>query len=992
MASRVYSDLNTNKVLTAFLDCLARAFEIKAAQATFFITQNSEALKALILLGGKDNQTVVKMFELLETTCDDLVRCASRDPSEAESLENLIHNLSFSMLSKVQEIFEEGCLFFESLLQACSRCSDREFSDSLLKSIVLKDAVLMKNVRLAIEFDSTRTRPIVELFSEDSLISLLSMHLSSIDSYDEYITRIQITKFYLAIVEEMEPTSIPKLMEKLLYKFSDPSSDYRFQSLVAGFLLEAETIFLSKGLPNAVGYTDFDSTLIINKLLHVFRDRIAGLDTCLRVLVCWLDMAAFVANQNLSRTFDIIQTQNYYLPHLLYESVGKLMEVSLCCPFAAVKALLFNNLALRSTPLTMLDQFFTALKKHAFKHRQKFQEEIDSDMLSVFKFGTSRLSEISRESRVFVFEFLIEHMNHQLHFREVLTLLVVFILDLQDVDFNPDTLLRAAKQVSKELVQVKYSNLNSKYDSSSLNQMSKLFKISMQLTFVVHVVALARMDAETGRFLLNTYKRIQEASHELPFHRDVLKIVGLLEEFDDGVLRPAQAQSRANPYKIHNPLNSRTLSPKRTPNKVALPAIPPEHKVQPEGFSLAKTLEEISPTNNEKSSKTATPHARIGTGVSLSIDNRRTETFNTLVKTPHLYSMNTSMSNNLADEYSRNLTAKKRVISALNKSQMHLNGSLAEVPNPHISLNVSLVKQVKDWQDLPLVEKTKMITLKREIKQTDKDASLVFSFKPETNPAKHSAVVVEFNSKSDPPAQAISLPFSQEFEDEKTLRAVRICIHKNSHLLRQVFDTLVAFKKLKVIDKKLIPVSSFSYLLKAIDLGPLITSDECKTLIQRIKNGQKEIQDALGINLEEFKLMLIHCADLFVRKCPELGFDLLQGLEHLLQETKDKFAAKAIASSHPGDPEIIQYLASVRPAVLPLVLSYDQELRILQRASLPHRKPRSGRPPRSAAHGLLSSLLRSGGRPHSRVDRVADLSSENSGVLPCSRTHRGAVD
>lgn len=90
-------------------------------------------------------------------------------------------------------------------------------------------------------------------------------------------------------------------------------------------------------------------------------------------------------------------------------------------------------------------------------------------------------SDLDADSRATFLDILLSCVSHSLHYRCILLLIVSLYSRHAGKLIPPEVCVKSLKSITKDLLQVKYSNLWSKAENKSVGYGSKLFKISMQL-------------------------------------------------------------------------------------------------------------------------------------------------------------------------------------------------------------------------------------------------------------------------------------------------------------------------------------------------------------------------------------------------------------------------------------------------------------------------------------------------------------------------------
>lgn len=271
--------------------------------------------------------------------------------------------------------------------------------------------------------------------------------------------------------------------------------------------------------------------------------------------------------------------------------------------------------------------------------------------------------------------------------------------------------------------------------------------------------------------------------------------------------------------------------------------------------------------------------------------------------------------------------ARKRVQDSLNISQRR---EKSPEPGPvNIHVDQHLAKQMKGWKDMPLIEKSKLIILQQDLKKTDRLAQQSFAFKPELNPFKETRFTYVLDSKTDITVQTGL--YSLETDEDYVQKAMKIILQRNKQFLKQLFKYLVGFRNSKFTEKQAVSLPTLTFVLKQIDFERYINVNECKTLIQRIKNETQETKDAQNIDADEFKLFLIQISDIIGSKWTgdsSSVMDSSTALISLLTKLKTAFGSR-LPKPQALDQDIIEYLEHNRPETLPLVrLSLILELRV----------------------------------------------------------------
>ena len=948
MVGKRVLEFNSSGILSSFLDCIALSFEISCTEASFFITENAEALRTLIVLGGVESGKVRALFQILELRCDALLHAAIEDISDRTTLGKMANYLSFCFVSKIEEIFNEGCLFFESFFKRCEYSMDGIFAADFLDSLFIDNGVFLDNSIEGIEVGSERAKPIVEILSLKTVVCALGRKIAKVMGESNTEIDGKLVRFYLIFIRKIDIKYIHDLFDSIMKDLRSVIAEdgkdnwLKMNMRVACFLTDCEIGFCQRRLWNPLGYSDHEAMSISNRLLGIIVNKNTASHTICNIMIGVFEMVFFHENET-SNQAPITRGANQMrsLPKAVFENLEKFFECFMTEKSLIVRSVFVDNISSQRTPPSVLDCYFEILKKIYLKSKQKLKQDLDFCMLGTLKHGITRLEDLSMGSRNSIFEILVEYLDHPFYFREIHTLLVVFVLSLQSTEFNQDILIKSAKLMTKNLLQIKFTNLgNPSSDSAQVTQMNKHFRISMQLNILLHIITLVKLNWEDGRYLNISFKKIQESCMNLSFSKDIQSIMQLLDGFDElnkGIF--SQDLVPNGGFKANGAFFQKNSKHSKTPlARLQLPGIPNDALQRPKRGEINKAIEETSShlivddSSPYRGLKPLSPISKIRTIYSNLIDisnHMKKDQKSLLSKNPlkmdsHFTTMkNTSKSRRLSEEISRVQSAKKRVnYSLLNNS---LNMSQFEAQSPTFNVNNSLVRQVKDWQDLPLVDKTKLITIKREAKQLEKQVNPGFNFFPETNPHKNEQFLFEFDSRLDPSSNAVYTPFTLEHEEEKDVKAIKILLYKNRHLIKQIFDYLVTLKTLKVIEKRMISISSLAHLLKISDLGSEITPEECKTLIHRLKQNQKDISDASCIDFDEFRIVLVHIADLFVRKHTSYCMNTIDGLEYILKCARKRLSSK-MPSSHPGDPEVIEYLKRTNPDVLPLVRYLSLEL------------------------------------------------------------------
>ena len=197
-----------------------------------------------------------------------------------------------------------------------------------------------------------------------------------------------------------------------------------------------------------------------------------------------------------------------------------------------------------------------------------------------------------------------------------------------------------------------------------------------------------------------------------------------------------------------------------------------------------------------------------------------------------------------------------------------------------------------------------------------------YTFKPVLSEFKEPTMIFTLNSKEQVSWVHSDGIFKLEEEEEDYVKAIKIIFSKNRIMLKKLFLYLISLKAKRMSENTKMNIASISSFLRQVGLSALITMDECKIFVSRLKNWSVDEQGELfSLNFEEFKLFILHALDLAIRKAPEFAPNIPRALEQLIVRSKVVYS-RVIPHSEPGDQEVIQdlQLNSVEP--LPLVAGH----------------------------------------------------------------------
>lgn len=930
--SRMPMDISANRVLSSFLEGISQAFEISSGQATFFVSQGADTLKTIMILGGKDPAKVVKMFKILGENLSTSIYCSRKDKTERDTLENIIATLSFAFVSKLPEIAAACSLYFGILFNELSAVEDQTWSRMVTSKLLLLDSCLLKNVKNAVESDPDRGDQIFQFLASQETIDMLALDLNSVDSLNAS-DRFNIFKFYLQCCLNSSSQLIARLLAPLRKKLTEPEQDVNFIAHLCVFFVEIEVSLLNIPPYNYLGVTETEAAKICNKVVGLLKDKSTGMILSCKALVLCLAI--------LNRSAEASKSGNN--PSLIFNAIDgqrdKIIDSSLTTNHACLNHQLLSNTSQRTCNINFVEDILTGIKKYLTHSKSKMLEKFDTVLLSFYATCIGRLEEFSAPVRLTLFDQLIEGMGHQFAYRECLQMLHAFIGSVDRVDINKEHLLKAARSISKDIQQVKYRSLGHQQDSPTLSYSTKLFKVSLQLSLVLKILQRTpSVDLESKRVLLAIYKKVEEVCAGMSFHGNVCQILNFLDpkwmdsprkekkKSYEGIMNKSPpARYSSNQTNTNRGMkeiadnSSRGKSKSPPPNKIPMSTENQQRLTFNKEPPRAQTPYNAEKTNKEEWSLPQSKlleQRRHSQGPIMKRANplpkftMNPENLRTIQGT----GMNTSISaiEHVTDRVPSALSVRKRVQTTLMLSQAPLMK-----PETNLQGDKSLVRQVPVWSELPLVEKSQLIVLHKEALKHERDNGGA-RFIPEINPDKEARILVPLGTGVQLVSTApLAFPYNPDLEDEQTLKAVKILFGNNKPFLLRLFKHLQAYSHAKN-PNALLPLAPLVHFMKMINLQHLVSSEECKSFVQRIKLTQKEVKDALAIGLEEFKLFLCHAADLLSRKCPDFAGEMVIALESLLKRSKLVFH-QCVPNNQYHDQEVLSYLEENRPETLPQV-------------------------------------------------------------------------
>lgn len=899
-------------VLQCFTNSIAKSFAVSGEQAAYFVANSSQLIKTLVVLGGKEPERVVQLFESLTGQLDLIVSKGTKDPKEQETMEGMMGALAFGIGSKVDEVSTAACTFLEIMLQKIIAIPDQLFAKMFIAKLFLLDQTLLQSAKKTLMNHPDRAYQVHRIFDSQAIAEVLGQDLEAIFTYDNE-TVASTLRFYLLMVQCTSPELSATVCSKVAFKFGQPQVDHKLLDRLAIFFVEAEAVYANSKTPTVVGCSEIVAQLIIDRCMNIISGRnVSKLEAC-RCLNACLSLAIGAGFEEKSvPVHGISPKRRSWVKAEALKRLPYIIDGSFSNPSSTCRALTLGIAAKEHLPSSILHLILQAIKKFNFRTKARSLDIVDSNLLSFYKTCIDNCHDIGVVGRQVLFDLLIEATAHNHFFREASILLLALTTKVSPNEGDiPDPFLKTVKIVSKDLLQVKYHNLVIHPGEASHFQVhTKIFRVSVQIKVILFIIKKFQPEGETKKSLISVFRRIYESTHGLAISFDVREILFLLgalvavEDSSPKKLPKERAKSglTKKSYTIR-PLvgKDRDIEIKNSLEHGWDRSISGGKHRPPTPYDSKKELErELTDNFN----------AFNGKRVFSATDNLRNSVDQSLTITSH------------ADRSRLYKSAKKRVATVLAQSDA-VNPNPEEPQELGLIPDISLAAQVKDWQDLPLIEKSKFLVAKRELKEQDRYNSHAYTFKPETNPPKENKFIVEFTTH-DPVYGAhdpILYPFDPELETEEELQKVSIHIKGNRPFLKRLFQHSLSFRNQKNTQGVMISLTAFSHLMAGVGMS----ADACKTIAHRVKLQSETHKDKSILDFAEFEHCLVQSADYLARCSFSKNSHISAVLVEIIENLSSTYGSK-IPQQRSGDPEVEAYLEKNQPETLPQVFESLLEL------------------------------------------------------------------
>lgn len=887
----------TSVVLHCFTSSISKAFEVNSDQSTYFVANSSQLIKTLVVLGGKEPHRVVKLYEILITQLDTILSKGTKDPIEQETMEGMMGALTFGIGSKKEEIYKAACLFFEGLFHKITQMPDKLYVKMFLSKILLLDQTLLQSVKKTLMINPERAHQVNRIFDSQLIAEILAQDLEAIFNTD-HENVVSTLRFYLHFAQCTSPELMATVCSRVLLKYSQPQVDQRIVDRLTIFFIEAEALYANTKGSNVIGCTDAVAHQIIERCLTIISGKGSHrLEAC-RCLNSCISLAVGATNEEKSLPDGLSPKRKPYIRKEVFTRLPQILDSSFSNPSPIVRSFVFKVASIERFPPLIIYQIFLGVKKFNFRTKARSTDLVDSNLLGFYKACVEHSVEIGAASRQILFDLLVEITSHNYFFREACILLLALTskISMNDGD-NGESYIKTIKNLSKDLVQVKYHNMVHHPDEQVEYQVSiKIFKVSVHMKIVLMIVKAFKPENESKRSLISAFKRINECTYGLALAHDVREILfylGAAELLEKPSAPKTLPRERAKSNTINKTNTIRPIAAKLTTE-----ASLDEHRV-------------VSAKN-----RPPTPHnSKPGLERVLQDHFKEYQTKRGFSATDYKPSIDNSMTLLSYADSENHRAAKMRVANVLAKSDALV--PIEPIPDDlELDPDQSLARQVKDWKEIPLIEKSKFLVAKKEVKEKERYNTYAYTFKPETNPHKEDHFIQELSthdpiySVHDP----IHYPFDPTLETEEELNKVTTHIRGNRAFLKRLFLHSLSFKKVKTADATMLPLTTFNYLMS----GLLIPAEACRVVLNRVKLQSPKLTDKSSMDFTEFEHMLIQIADYLARssfsKGNQLSAALVQIFNHLLKTFGDK-----IPFQKGGDPEVEEYFQKKQPEILPKV-------------------------------------------------------------------------
>lgn len=940
------SDIAQNKVLNTFLTRIGETFEVKIEQATYFVSNNAELIKTLVVLGGKNPTQLVLLYAKLKSDCEKLLKRISKDEVEQETFELMMSSIAYGIGSKISMICSAACSFFEHFIEKIQQMEDQLFAKMFISKILLLDGAILQTVKKTVMSDPDRAYEVCSIFTSTFVIYALSKDLESVFTFNDESEINSTLRFYLFMAQSSTPELTSCITEPLIAKYISTQVDHKITITMTAFLMDVEALYSNVNSISVLGCSLAQAQCLVDRASVFMQSKTTRKSQALRLLCSMISLISGYVHE-MSEV--VSQMQPRYSPSrksmvkkALMEMLPKILDRTLAAPNHC-RHMLFETFSMPDTQVNLMHELIQAIKRFNTCTKTKRFNIDDYYLLRFLEACIQRNDELSPQTRLVLFENIFDMLDNQTYFREIHSMLLNLTQTLDSSKIHSlENIMKAVKSLSKDLLQVKYHNLAVNQETANPGNSIKLFKVSMQIKIVLVLIQRFPVSIDARGGLITGYKKIYESARPMSFSRDVMTILETLgfesspspkhnqnenQRFapqKDSTLDITAKKSSGMSIKKSSEMRSSSAKPRTL---IPLPReIRPDSEMKPVVKSGRKPgdhhLTEISSISDRDKKRLPTPYSHGRMPKKIDYISNMHHSYqpwdNKLVTSSdhNRASVDISASNWGNMNKSRvSGSAKKRVMDVL--SQAYAPQDPVEMS---LGPDLSLIRQVPDWQEMSLVDKSKLMVFQKELKEKERYHNTNFIFKPETNPHKEDRLEYDLDRKTSVyhTHQPLMYAFDSEIELPETLTMIKVIIKSNRSFLKYLFKYLSTHKKVKVADQRMMTLSGVSHLFASINMDQFLTPNDLKVLLQRAKLSKDSLKDSHNIDINDFEHLLIQSADLLSRSPGSGTTEICEALQLIIEKCQFVFYGK-FTTQNQGDQEIIDHLQKEMPDELPQV-------------------------------------------------------------------------